>query len=163
VIDPRCSATRLVSVLAAGLVVAGCDDDSARQPVYGSAPTVSLNEPVDVGAFAFTVTSVELGQPKIGSRTAQGTFVVVDIAVDNIGDGPRTVYCQNQVLKDLTGRRYENGVTVGAADDMVSIKPGNRVDFQCAFDVPVGTLAGAVEVHDTAYSAGATVRVLSRG
>jgi hypothetical protein len=151
-----------VGVLAAGLAGTGCDD-STPSKVYGAAPTVALNEAVDVGAFAFTVTNVELSQPKIGNRTAQGTFVVVDITVKNIGDGPRTVYCQNQILKDLTGRAYEDGITVGAGDDMINIKPGGRVDFQCAFDVPVGTLAGVVEVHDTAYFAGATVRVLSAG
>ncbi len=140
----------------------GCDD-SEPGTVYGSAPTVALNEAVDIGAFAFTVTNVELSQPEIGTRIAQGTFVIVHITVENIGDGRRTVYCQNQILKDLAGRRYDNGVTVGDGDDMINVEPGNRVDFQCAFDVPVGTLAGAVEVHDTAYSAGATVRVLSPG
>jgi uncharacterized protein DUF4352 len=159
----RCPATRLLSLLAAGILVAGCDDDAAPQPAYGSAPTVALNEPVDVGAFAFTVTDVELSQPEIGNRTAEGTFVVVGITVRNIGDGPRSVYCQNQVLRDLSGRRYENGVTVDGRDDMISVEPATTVNFRCAFDVPVGTLAGAVEVHDTAYAAGATVRVLSAG
>lgn len=149
-------------MVAVGLLVTGCDD-SAPRTVYGSAPTVALNEAVDIGAFAFTVTNVELSQPKVGTRTAQGTFVVVDITVENIGDGPRTVYCQNQILKDLAGRRYDNGVTVGDGDELINIEPGNRVDFQCAFDVPAGTLAGSVDVHDTAYSAGATVRVLSPG
>jgi hypothetical protein len=152
----------LVGVIAAGILATGCDDSTPRTE-YGSAPTVALNEVVDVGSFAFTVTNVELGQPKIGTRTAQGTFAVVDITVENIGDGLRTVYCQNQILKDLAGRRYENGVTVGDGDDMIGIKPGDRVDFQCAFDLPVGTLTGAVELHDTAYTAGATVRVLSPG
>jgi len=149
-------------VIAAGLSVTGCDNP-APQTEYGSTPTVALNEAVDIGAFAFTVTNVELGQPKIGTRTAQGTFVVVDISVENIGDGPRTVYCQNQIVKDLAGKRYENGVTVGDGEKLINIEPGNRVDFQCAFDVPVGTLTGGVEVHDTSYSAGVTVRVLSPG
>ena len=149
-------------MIAAGVLVAGCDD-SAPRTEYGATPTVALNEVVDVGAFAFTVTNVELGVPKVGSRTAEGTFVVVDITAENIGDGLRTVYCQNQVVKDLAGKRYENGVTVGDGEDLINIKPGTRVDLQCAFDVPVGTLTGAVEVHDTAYSAGATVRVLSPG
>jgi hypothetical protein len=149
-----------VAALAAGLVVTGCLDPVQRT-LRSSAPTVALNEKVDVGAFTFTVTAVELAQPKIGYRTAQGVFVVVDIAVKNIGDDLRSVYCQNQILKDLAGRAYDNGVAIGAVDDMTNIKPGNRVEFQCAFDVPVGTLAGAVEVHDTAYSDGATVKVLS--
>jgi Domain of unknown function (DUF4352) len=110
--------------------------------------------------LAFTVTKVELGQPKIGYRTAQGTFVVVSMTVKNIGDGLRTVYCQNQRLTDLRGRTYDNAVPVGAGEDMINIKPGKQVDVRCAFDVPVGTLAGAVEVHDQAYSAGVTVTVL---
>ena len=67
------------------------------------------------------------------------------------------------MLKDLAGRRYDNGVTVGPGDDMVNIKPGNGAKLQCAFDVPAGTLAGAVLVQDIAYSAGATVTVLSAG
>jgi hypothetical protein len=147
-------------MIAAGVLSTACGDPGQRTAL-GSAPTVGLNEAVDVGSFAFTVTTVELAQPKIGYRAAEGTFVVVDITARNIGDGLRSVYCQNQVLKDLAGKRFDNGVTIGPGDDMVNIKPGNRAKFRCAFDVPVGTLAGAVEVHDTAYSAGATVKVLS--
>ena len=150
-------------MLVAGLLIAGCDDDATPPPPYGAVPSVALNEPVDVGGFAFTVTSVELGRLKVGNRTAEGTFVVVDITVRNIGDGPRTVYCQNQILKDLAGKRYEDGVAVSGGEEMISIEPGERAAFQCAFDVPVGTLTGAIEVHDTAYYAGATVRVLSGG
>ena len=96
----------VLNVLAAGLLVAGCDS-SARQPAHVAAPTVALNHEVDVDSFAFTVTAVELAQPKIGYLTAQGTFVVVDMTVRNIGDGLRTVYCQNQNLKDLAGRTYD--------------------------------------------------------
>jgi hypothetical protein len=83
------------------------------------------------------------------------------MTVKNIGDGVRTVYCQNQVLTDLRGKTYVDAVPVGAGDDPMDIKPGKQVDIRCAFDVPVGTLAGAVEVHDQAYSTGATVKVLS--
>jgi hypothetical protein len=50
-----------------------------------------------------------------------------------------------------------------AGEDMMDIQPGTQVDVQCAFDVPVGTLAGADEVHGQAYSTGATVTVLSVG
>lgn len=112
-------------MIAAGLLVTGCDDPVPKVE-YGSTPTVALNEAVDIGAFAFTVTNVELGLPKIGTRTAQGTFVVVDITVENIGDGSRTVYCQNQILKDLAGKRYDNGITLGDGEDLINIKPGNR-------------------------------------
>jgi hypothetical protein len=106
---------------------------------------------------------VELGQPNIGSRTAEGTFVIVSLRVRNIGDWPRTVYCQNQRLTDLRGRTYDNAVPVGAGEDTDNIQPGKQVDVQCAFDVPVGTLAGAVDIHDQPFSGGVTVRVLSAG
>ena len=85
------------------------------------------------------------------------------MTVKNIGDGLRTVYCQNQVLIDLRGKTYVDAVPAGADEVMMDIKPGEQVYVQCAFDVPVGTLAGAVEVHGQAYSTGATVKVLSVG
>ena len=73
------------------------------------------------------------------------------------------MYCQNQVLIDLRGKTYVDPVPVAADEDMMDITPGKQVDVQCAFDVPVGTLAGVVQVHGQAYSAGATVKVLSVG
>ena len=151
-----------VSALAAAVLVTGCLGQEQRTPP-GSSPTVALNEEVHDGGLAFTVTRVELAQPKIGYRSAQGTFVVVSMTVKNIGDGLRTVYCQNQVLTDLRGKTYVDAVPAGADEDVMNIKPGKQVDVQCAFDVPVGTLAGAVEVHGQAYSTGATVKVLSVG
>jgi hypothetical protein len=86
--------------------------------------------------------------------------VVVDIVVQNIGDEPRTMYCQNQKLKDLAGKSYDDAVTVGGGEDVIKINPGKKVRVTCAFDVPKGTLMAAVEVHDRAYSPGAAVQVL---
>jgi hypothetical protein len=151
-----------VSALAAATLVTGCLGPD-HQAIPGSPPTVALNQEVRDGELAFKVTRVELAQPKIGYRTAQGTFVVVSMTVKNIGDGMRTVYCQNQRLTDLSGKTYDDAVPVGAGEDPMDIKPRKQVDIRCAFDVPVGTLAGAVEVHDQAYSTGATVKVLSVG
>ena len=155
----RCVAVAALTVAAS---LSGCDDESQPAP-YGAPPTAALNEEFREGGLAFTVTNVNLGQPKVGNRTPEGTFVVVTMTVRNIGNWPRTVYCQNQRLTDLTGRSYDDAVPVGPVEDMIDIKPGARVAVQCAFDVPVGALAGAVEVHDQAYSDGVTVRVLSVG
>jgi hypothetical protein len=129
-------------------------------PERGS--TASLNQEVRDGGFAFTVTSVDLGTPTIGHLNAQGVYVLVDLSVKNIGDAARTVYCQDQQLKDLAGRTYDNAVTVGAADDLTNIKPGGQARATCAFDVPKGALPGAVVVHGSAYSKGVTVTVLTR-
>jgi Domain of unknown function (DUF4352) len=130
--------------------------------VRPAAHTASLNDEVRVGAFAITVTSVDIGTPNVGYRAAQGVFVVVQFTVKNIGDTPRSVYCQNQKLKDLSGRTYDDAVNVGSGEDLLNINPGKEVRFACAFDVPKGTLPGTVEVHDSAYSKGVPVTVLER-
>src|SRR5882757_8887853 len=116
-----------VSALTAAVLATGCLGPEKGTPP-GSSPTFALNEEVHDGGFAFTVTRVELAQPKIGYQSAQGTFVVVSMTVKNIGDGLRTVYCQNQVLTDLRGKTYVDAVPAGADEDMMNIKPGRRVD-----------------------------------
>jgi Domain of unknown function (DUF4352) len=149
----------LRSIAVAALTIA-TSVTSCLGSVHNSSPTASLNEEVRDGKFAFTVTGVNLGTPKIGYQSAQGVFVVVDITVKNIGDVERSVYCQNQKLKDLAGRSYDDAVNIGIGDDMININPGQQIHVRCAFDVPIGTLTGAIEVHDSAYSSGATVKVL---
>lgn len=143
----------------------GCLDSARSGPAQGSGqdsrPTVALSEQVRDGDFVFTVMRVELAAAQIGLHKAEGVFVVVDITAKNVGEDNRTVYCQDQQIKDLAGRTYDNAVTVGADEDMIGVKPGSRVDFECAFDVPTGTLTAAVLVHDSTYSRGATVTVLS--
>jgi hypothetical protein len=144
-----------VTALAITTSVTGC-----HSSVPSSHPTVSLNQEVHDGNLAFTVTRVDIGTASIGVQTAQGVFVIADITVKNIADEPRTAYCQNQKLKDLAGKTYDDAVTVGGGEDLVNIKPGKQVRFTCAFDVPKGTLPSAIEVHDRTHSPGATVKVL---
>jgi hypothetical protein len=146
-----------VTALAVIISATGC-----LGSVHTSAHTASVNDEVRVGAFVFTVTSVNIGAPNIGIRTAQGVFVVVQFTAKNIGDTPRSVYCQNQKLKDLSGRTYDDAVNVGSGEELLSINPGKQVRFSCAFDVPKGTLPGTVEIHDSAYSKGVPVTVLER-
>ena len=147
--------TLAVTALAITTSVTGC-----HSSVPSSQPTVSLNQEVRDGKFAFNVSKVDIGTANIGIHAAQGIFVIADIMVKNIGDEPRTAYCQNQRLKDLAGKTYDGAVTVGGGEDLINIKPGKQVRFTCAFDVPKGTLPAAIEVHDRTYSPGATVRVL---
>ena len=140
----------MACVLAFTAALTGCDGPT-EQPG-------SLNREVRDGNLAFVVTTVDLAQSKVGNRTAEGVFVVVHMTVRNIGDDLRAVYCQNQKIKDLAGRTYDDAISAGTGDD--TIKPGELVAVTCAFDVPVGTLAAVVEVHDRAYSTGAAVKVL---
>jgi Domain of unknown function (DUF4352) len=147
--------SRAVAALAVTTAVTGCQTSA-----QSSSPTVSLSQEVRDGWFAFTVTRVNISTPTVGIHTAQGTFVVVDITVRNIGDEPRTMYCQNQKLKDVAGKTYDDAVTLGGGEDVININPGKKVRVTCAFDVPKGTLTAAIEIHDRANSPGASVQVL---
>ncbi len=153
---------RAGAVLALTVSLTGCFD-SARSPHGSSAsgPTVSLTQEVRDGDFVFTVDSVDLAATQIGLHAPQGVFVIVAITAKNVGQDARSVYCQDQQIKDLSGRTYDNAVPVGADEDIINIKPGSRVTLACAFDVPKDTLTAAVVVHYSTYSRGATVTVLS--
>jgi Domain of unknown function (DUF4352) len=148
---------KIIALVAAATSLTAC-----MGPLHDTTPAAGLNEVVREGRFAFTVKSVDMGVPKVGRRTAEGVFVVVQIAVRNIGDDLRSVYCQNQRLKDLAGKTYHDGVTVGGAENMSNIKPGKEAQFECAFDVRVATLPGVVDVHDLAFSRGVAVTVLGK-
>ena len=154
---PRRGRSAALAALAVITSVTGC-----LSSVHSSSGTASLNDEVHVGLFVFTVTSVDIGTPRIGYRTAQGVFVIVQITAKNIGDTPRSVYCQNQKLKDLSGRTYDDAINIGSGEDLFNINPGMQVRFGCAFEVPNGTLPGTVELHDSAYSKGVPVTVLER-
>ncbi|MBI2699391.1 hypothetical protein A9W98_01605 [Mycobacterium gordonae] len=128
---------------------------------HASAP--SINDEVRVGELAFTVTSINLGVPATGHRTAQGVFHVVNLMIQNKGDRPRSVFCQDQTLRDPAGKRYTNVANIESPGDLVRIDPGAKVLVKCAFDVPSGTLPAAIELRDSPYSRGVTVRLLGGG
>ena len=144
---------RKIPALAAATLVTGC-----LGSVHSSSP--SLNDEVRDGNFAFTVTAVNIGVPKTGYQTAQGVFVVFQIMVKNLGDAPRTAYCQNQRLKDQAGRTYDDAVSIVGREGEANIGPGKEVHITCAFDVPKGTLPAAIVVHESPYSKGVKVQVL---
>lgn len=123
----------------------------------------SLNDEVRVGDLAFTVTAINLGVPQTGHRTAQGVFVVVDLAVGNTGERPRSVYCQDQTLRDSAGKRYGNAMNLDSPADLFTVGPGSKMLVKCAFDVPTGTLPAAIELRDSQYSKGVRVTLLGGG
>lgn len=146
---------RVVAGVAAAALVSGC-----LGVPHSSGP--SLGNEVRDGDFAFTVSAIDLGLTKAGNRTAQGVFVVVNLLVRNVGPGARSVYCQDQILRDAAGKRYENAVVVDTRVDQVRIEPGKQALVRCAFDVPTGTLPAAIEVRASQFSRGVRVTLLGR-
>ncbi|CAM3094161.1 hypothetical protein BST27_03395 [Mycobacterium intermedium] len=120
----------------------------------------SLSDEVRVGKFMFTVTAISLGVPKTGSRTAQGTFVIVNLRVRNMVAVPQPVYCQDQTLKDRNGRRYDNAVNLDRNGDRTVIQPGKAVQVKCAFDVRKDSLPETITLRDSQYTSGVTVSLL---
>ncbi|MDT5358821.1 MAG: hypothetical protein QOC69_583 [Mycobacterium sp.] len=124
--------------------------------------TATKGEPVSDGTFQFVVTNFakasfqEHPQPK-------GVYVIATLTVTNTGNQPHSFIVQNQKLIDAAGREY-------AADDMAAystfqettaldIAPGLTLNVSMRFDAPKGVKLTAIELHESASTAGATVRL----
>jgi hypothetical protein len=94
--------------------------------------------------------------------SAQGEFIVVTLSVSNIGNVPQSYFGQNQKLIDASGREYgANSEADMYMNDAAfgDINPGNSIQVRVAFDVPPGTSPAELELHDSMFSGGASVRL----
>lgn len=149
--------------------------DTAGSPALDAAPTLDpapqaqLNEEVRDGAFAFTVTDVEMTKT-IGDgtsqRASQGTYVVVTMNVQNVGDTPHSFDGGIQTLLDTAGRQYavDGGADYDLNKDIAAglgadINPGDQISVKIVFDLPPGAHPSALELHDSKVSGGAIVRL----
>ncbi|MFJ6676259.1 DUF4352 domain-containing protein [Actinosynnema sp. NPDC091369] len=120
------------------------------------------------GKFEFTVQGAEksasVGANDFLTRDAQGEFLLLRMTVKNIGDRPQSFFGENQKVFDAAGKQYSADSTaaiyLGDAKSLYEeINPGNQVAGVVVFDVPVGTEIVKVELHDSAYSGGVTVKL----
>jgi hypothetical protein len=122
-----------------------------------SAPAGMGQEVLD-GKFAFIVTQVDTS-PTFGHTRAQGVYVIVSMAVRNVGTEAQFFDWTAQRLKGSVGREYSpifmDPSIVG--DVVNSIDPGLQVSVKLAFDVPQGTKPTQILLHDSASSHGAPV------
>lgn len=140
------------------------DDAAAAAPA-----AATIGTPVRDGDFEFTVTDVQRGQTKLGgeylSTTAQGEFVLVNLTVRNIGNEPGMMFDQNIKLFDTQGREYRAdsaaAIYLEGNSDVIAqtINPGNQVAGTIVFDVAAGTQLASLDLHDSAFSGGASVAV----
>jgi uncharacterized membrane protein len=137
-----------------------------------SATIAPAGSAVRDGKFEFQVLNIAraktvsdlTGNPYM-TTTAQGEFIVITMSVANIGDQPQNYFGQNQKVIDVSGREYGAN---SAADMwmntsnsvMGDINPGNSIQVKAAFDVPPGTQPAALEVHDSMFSGGVSVRLV---
>jgi hypothetical protein len=112
------------------------------------------------GKFAFIVTHVDTS-PTFGHTRAQGVYVIVSMAVRNVGTDAQFFDWSAQKLKDSVGREYSaSSMTPPLFGDVVnSINPGLQVSVKLAFDVPPRTRPTQIVLHDSVSSRGASVNL----
>lgn len=167
-----------VLVVGGGIITAtqsgGSDTSGALGGGTGASPQVSakqmpgLNTAVRDGKFEFTVKSVTYGVTSVGpvgiAEKAQGQFVLVKVHVANIGSEAQMLDGTNQFALDAQGHKYSAStaaeiVLADAQTFLKDINPGNAVDGTIVFDVPKSVKINRLELHDSAFSDGVSVKV----
>lgn len=124
--------------------------------------TAAMGQEVRDGKFAFVVQNVRTSMQE-GTSAPRGEFVIVTMTVTNIGKEPQSFFVQNQKLIDSAGRQYAADASVASSinqDSMViDMNPGFTITESVPFDVPVGTIYTAVEMHDSMFSVGAKAKL----
>ncbi|OBA71511.1 hypothetical protein A5641_02105 [Mycobacterium sp. 1554424.7] len=145
-----------------GSAVHSSSQHRASESAAASAPSAAMpgiGQEVRDGKFAFTVTGVSRAS-SVGVTQARGEFVIVAMNVKNTGDQPQDFFSSNQKLFDTAGRQYAADPMAISKDSMViNLNPGFDLNVKVPFDVPVGTTLATIEVHDSAFSDGAKVRL----
>jgi hypothetical protein len=149
----------------------GTGNSAAAQGAGSSVPGVG--DKVRDGKFEFVVTKVShadsVGDTQYGlGETAQGRFLIVSLKVTNIGSQSQTLDDSSQYAYDTSGRKFSansaadidlGGVSGQNSTWLQDINPGNTVHGKIAFDMPRGDKAAKIELHDSMFSEGVTVKV----
>lgn len=127
-----------------------------------------VGQTVRDGKFEFTVTKVEKGVAKVGNQylnqKAQGQYVLVHVTVKNIGDEAQLLADSSQKVRDAKGREFsaDTSAAIYIEDNKVflnEINPGNSVKGILVFDMPKDATPATIELHDSPFSGGVTVRL----
>jgi Domain of unknown function (DUF4352)/Protein of unknown function (DUF2510) len=126
----------------------------------------SVGHEVRDGAFAFVITGVErvdaVADPEFPElqKAAAGEYVIVKMRVTNIGAEPQTFFASFNTLSDgTTTYESDDEAWIYLGNTLADLNPGDSMDTAAVFDVPDGTRAQSVELHDGPYSDGVTVEL----
>lgn len=149
----------------------GTQPETTRKPATTATPAEQasgIGTPVRDGKFEFTVTKVDCGKSRIGSKdfgtTAQGQFCFVYMKVENIGQEAQTLDGSSQYLYGTGGQKYDADTEAAIyLDDaqtfLEQINPGNAVNGIVVFDIPKNAKPAKIELHDSLFSGGVTVEL----
>ncbi|MEH3154377.1 MAG: DUF4352 domain-containing protein [Gordonia paraffinivorans] len=131
-----------------------------------AAPRPGIGAPARDGKFEFVVRGVRPGGTSIGpdfmAERAQGEFLLVDLTVRNIGDKAQSLDISSQKVLSEQGTQFSpnTAATIQVDDAAVfyeQINPGNALQVTVVYDLPAGTDATRIELHDSVFSGGVTV------
>jgi hypothetical protein len=147
--------------------------ESADEPAAEAEPAdepkaAGIGDPVRDGKLEFTVTKIETGVAEIGDeffgKKAQGQFLLLHVKVENIGDEAQTFFGENFTALDADDREFsadtEAAIYLDESNSFINeINPGNTAEGIVVFDVPKDTKITTLELHDSFFSGGVTVKV----
>ena len=137
-------------VVPIALVLASCNAFHTT-----TAPAGIGQEVVD-GKFAFIVNQVGTSATFDDTR-AGGVYLIVSMAVRNVGTDARAFELTAQKLTETAGR----GHSASFMNPVINrIDPGLQVSLKLAFDVPPGARKSQLVLHESPDSPGASVNLV---
>lgn len=145
------------------------DEGSAEDGAADDLP--GLNERVEVGDLAITVTGVEGGITEasdvLGDYTADGQYVAVSITAENTGSEPTYFESNGQKLYDADSRQFGHDTDATIAMDegpfLGELNPGQSGDFTVVFDIPADAEFDHIEVSDDLFGLGESTTISLKG
>ena len=121
-----------------------------------STPPAVVGQEVVDGKFAFIVNQVGTS-PTFDDPRAGGVYVIVSMAIRNVGTQARAFNLTAQKLKESDGRGHSASFMNPVVNN---IDPGLQVSFKLAFDVPPGGRRTQLMLHESPESPGAQVNLV---
>jgi hypothetical protein len=144
-------------------------EPTATSTTKAAVAVAKIGSIVRDGTFEFVVTGVQhAGKTFPGKMsttlTAKGEFVIVRVDVTNIGSAAQSADCQCQLLVSDKGQKVQPSPAVLSTKEALKfvqlIEPGTTMKgVLVLFDVPPGTKVTNIELHDSASTQGATVKL----
>ena len=125
--------------------------------LFHSTPaSAGLGQEVIDGKFAFIVTDIS-SSPTFDSTSARGVWLIVSMAIRNLGTEQRSFEMAAQSLTESDGRVHS--ATLMEPSSVNNIDSGLQVSVRLAFDVPPGVRATQMVLRESDSSPGAVVNL----
>lgn len=149
----------------------GSTKSGTTQTTSEAQKIAGLNETVQDGDLAFTITTVEkvktLGN-QYSKKTAQGMYYVIAMKIENKGKKTATFDSSMAKVKDAEGREFERSIDGQTAKSMSEgktdmflqqIQPSLSVSGDLVFDLPEGMKSPTILLKGSMFNKGVEVKL----